>query len=47
MFCVDTCCRKETDSESDEEPPTAKEQPTDTQPKGPGSVKDGGGTSSR
>jgi U3 small nucleolar RNA-associated protein 14 len=42
LFCADTCWRKETNNEWDEEPPTAKEQPTDTQPKGPGSVKDGG-----
>ena len=43
MLFADTCWRGETDSESAEEPPSATQQhTTDNQPKGPGSVKDGG-----
>jgi hypothetical protein len=43
MFCADTCWRRDTDSELAEEPPTAKRQlKTYIQPRGYGSVKDGG-----
>ena len=34
--------KKRTDIEPYEEPPTAKQDTSDTQPSGPGSVKDGG-----